>query len=325
VTETTVVSDMRIAFAGEALIDFTTAGSLAFQGREGGAIANSAIAAARLGQRAGLLTALSTDLFGERLLAHLQGNAVDTRLLTRDAAASALAFVQRDGEVNRYAFHIAGSAGTRWQAGPQLPESCRWLYFGSIALLYEPAASHIVALARAQRGQRVVLFDPNLRPSLITDLANFRQRCAGWMRDCDILKLSEEDLALLAPGIDAAHAVADFLALGPAAVVLTRGSAGATLYRSGDEPLSVAPPPVQLADSIGAGDTFGAALVVALLEHGVERPLQLAGIGREDWAEVLRFAATAAALNCTREGADPPNRSELDAALATRAGGRLVA
>lgn len=314
--------DMVMAFAGEALIDFTAAGGLAFQGREGGAIANSAIAAARLGQRAGLITALSTDLFGERLLAHLQRDGVDTSLVLRNTASSALAFVERSARTNRYAFHIAGSAGTLWNpAGPVLPESCRWLYFGSIALLHEPAAGRIAALAREQHGRRVLMFDPNVRPSLIADAADFRERCAGWMASCDILKLSDEDLSLLAPGLDAAQAAAGFLARGPQAVVLTQGAAGATLFRSGREPLQVSPPPVEVADTIGAGDTFGAALAVALLEQGVDRPAQLAAVDDAGWQAALRFAATAAALNCAREGADPPRRGELDAALA--AGGRL--
>ncbi len=104
-------------------------------------------------------------------------------------------------------------------------------------------------------------------------------------------------------------------------MVLTRGAAGATLLRAGQAPLSVQPPAVQLVDTIGAGDTFGAALSVALLEQGVEQPGQLQELPESAWRQVLRFAATAAALNCTRAGAQPPRRAELDAALAAHCGG----
>ena len=310
---------MRIAFVGEALIDFTaTDGALGFQGREGGAPANGAIAAARLGQPTGFITQLSTDLFGERLLAHLRGNGVDTRFVLRSAAPSTLAFVARTPTTNRYAFYTQGTADTQWAPDelPLLPDDCAWLHFGSIALLHEPAASRIVDLVRAQRGRRLVHFDPNARPSLIADPPRWRAQCAQWMRHCDLLKLSDEDLAQLSPGLPPEDAARQYLAQGPAAVVLTRGGEGATLYRAGAVPLAVQPPAVAVRDTIGAGDTFGAGLSVALVEQGVTTRVALEALGDDAWRQVLRFAATAAALNCTREGADPPRRAEVDALLA---------
>ena len=111
------------------------------------------------------------------------------------------------------------------------------------------------------------------------------------------------------------EAAGSWLSRGPRAVVLTQGAEGATLLRADRAPLSVRPPAVPLADTIGAGDTFGAALSVALLERGVEQAQQLKSLPDAAWREVLRFAATAAALNCTRAGAQPPWRAELDAAL----------
>lgn len=319
---------MRLAFVGEALIDFTAVNGLTFQGREGGALANSVIAAARLGQPAGFITQLSTDLFGERLLTHLQTNGVDTRFVTRSADASALAFVERAGEVNRYAFYIERTAGTWWAPSeiPALPDACRWLYFGSIALLYAPAGPHIETLvAEARRAQRVCVFDPNVRPSLIADVDTYRTQAARWISACHLLKLSDEDLAVLSPGLSPADAAATYLANGPCAVVVTHGAAGASLHRAGHAPLHITPPPVVVADTVGAGDTFGAALSVALLEAGVERPQQLADLPTAAWLEAMTFAATAAALNCANEGADPPHRAALDASLrASGAGANLA-
>ena len=309
---------MQIAFVGEALIDFTTTGGLLFQGHDGGAITNSAVAAARMGAAVGFVTQLSRDLFGEHLLAHMQGNGIDTRFVLRSDAPSTLAFVERTPETNRYAFYMQGTADSLWAPAqlPVLPDECRFLQFGSILLLVEPAASRITEFVEAQRGRRVVLFDPNLRPSLIADIDAYRRTFGRWLAACDLLKLSDEDAAVLAPDDPADAAAQRWLAHGPRAVVLTHGAQGATLYRAGKPPIAVVPPPVTVADTIGAGDTFAAGLSVALLEAGVQDAAQLQALADERWRGVLRFAATAAALNCTREGANPPRRAELDAALA---------
>ena len=314
---------MRIAIAGEALIDFTATGGLAFQGHEGGAPANCAVAAARLGQATGFVSQLSRDLFGERLFAHLQGNGVDMRLVQRCDAPSTLAFVEHAQGTNRYAFYTQATADTLWAPAelPELPPECRYLQFGSIALLHTPVGPRILDLVAAERGRRIIVFDPNVRPTLIRDAQAFRRDCLGWLAQADLVKLSDEDLAFIAPGVPALEAAVRWLALGPRAVVLTRGAAGATLLRAGQAPVSVQPPAVQLVDTIGAGDTFGAALSVALLEQGVEQPGQLQELPESAWRQVLRFAATAAALNCTRAGAQPPRRAELDAALAAHCGG----
>ncbi|MDH6592996.1 fructokinase [Variovorax sp. TBS-050B] len=311
---------MRIALTGEALIDFTAsqAGALAFLGHEGGSPLNTAVACARLGQPTGFLTQLSTDLFGERLMAFLARNGVDTRFILRSAAPSTLAFVERTPQTNRYAFYTHGSADATWapEPLPQLPAECRFLHFGSISLLQEPAATHIAELVAANAGRCVIVFDPNVRPSLIPDMAAYRARMAEWFALADLVKLSDEDAELLAPGQPVDVLAAQCLQAGARAVVVTQGGAGATLWRTGHAPLAVAAPRVEVVDTIGAGDTFTAGLSVALLAQGVEHPARLVELGDDAWRTVMRFAATAAALNCTREGADPPTLAAVEAALA---------
>jgi len=310
---------MRIAFTGEALIDFTAseAGVLAFLGHEGGSPLNTAVACARLGQPTGFLTQLSTDLFGERLMRFLERNGVDTRFILRSHAPSTLAFVERTPQTNRYAFYTRGSADATWAPAqlPQLPADCRFLHFGSISLLQEPAATRITGLMAANAGRCVIVFDPNVRPSLISDMAAYRARAMNWFAMADLVKLSDEDAELLAPGKSVDALAADCLQAGTRAVIVTRGAGGATLWRPGHEPLTVAAPRVEVVDTIGAGDTFTAGLSVSLLAHGVEYPAQLGELGGDAWREVMRFAATAAALNCTREGADPPTLDAVHAAL----------
>lgn len=232
---------MRIAFMGEALIDFTSSGSaaaLGFEGHVGGSPLNAAIACARLGQPTGLLTQLSTDLFGERILDYLQRNGVDTRFVPRSAAPSTLAFVERTPQTNRYAFYAAGSADATWAPDPlpELPPECAFLHHGSIAMLQQPAAGRILDLVRASAGRRVVVLDPNVRPSLIGDMALYRTQVAQWAGLSDVVKLSDEDAELLAPGLPPGELAAGYLAAGAHAVVVTQGAAGATLWRTGHAP-----------------------------------------------------------------------------------------
>ena len=312
---------LRIAFVGEILIDFTATAGLAFEGHEGGALANSAIAAARLDQPTAFITQLSTDLFGERLFDNLVNNGIDTRFVLRSDAPTTLAFVERTPVTNRYAFYMQGTADTLWAPAllPVLPDSCRYLHFGSISLLNEPAASRITEFVEAQKGQRIVVFDPNVRPSVIADVDDFRRRMQRWVAACDLLKFSDEDAAVLAPGLSL-HEAADFFLKpegqpGPRAVVVTRGGLGATVFRHGREPIEVSAPQVEVVDTIGAGDTFAAALSVSLLEQGIEHAQQVSDLPDDSWRRTLRFAVTAAALNCTREGANPPLRAELRDAL----------
>jgi fructokinase len=309
---------MQIAVAGEALIDFTSTGSLGFQGHVGGSPLNTAVACVRLGRPTAFLTQLSTDLFGEQLLAFMRTNGIDTRFIIRSAAPSTLAFVERTPLTNRYAFFTRGSADGSWAPPelPLLPSDCRCLHFGSISLLQEPAAGRITDLVAANAGQRLIVFDPNVRASLIADMAAYRARFRRWLGMTDLLKVSDEDAALLAPGQTLADAAASWLAAGPRAVVVTRGGAGASLYRTGHVEHHVTAPQIVVADTIGAGDTFTAGLSAALLDAGVDRADQLASLPGPAWHEVLRFAAMAAAINCTREGANPPRLADVRQALA---------
>lgn len=308
---------MKIALAGEALIDFAGSGNMAFQGHCGGSPLNSAVACARLGQPTGYLTQLSTDLFGEQLLSHMLNNGIDTRFVERSDDPTTVAFVERGPQTNRYAFYALGSADSRWCPDPlpELPETCRFVHFGSISLLQDPAARRITELVAANAGKRVIVFDPNVRLSLIKDLPAYREHVQGWLKYTDLLKLSDEDVEALAPGEAHDATAAALLAAGPKAVVITRGGDGAVLYRKGRAAMPIAAPKVVVADTIGAGDTFTAGLSVALLSKGVTEARQLETLTDEAWNYVLLFAATAAALNCTREGANPPTLDEVLVAL----------
>ena len=304
---------MRVAIAGEALIDFASVGDLRFQGYCGGSPLNAAVAVARLGVSVGFVSQLSTDLFGVRLRRHLETNGVDTSLVLSHPAPTTLAFVERHGEVNRYQFLANGTADTLYAPDPlpTLPAETAFLHFGSVSLLAEPAAASFTRLVDLHRDRLTVVFDPNVRPTLIGDEDAYRRRCQEWIGACHLLKLSDDDAVYLAAGRDVEEAIHGWLDAGPRAVVMTAASRGARLYAHGRETVAVPAFEVPVVDTIGAGDTFTAAITVGLLERGVTDPDGLLQLPARDWEDVLRFASAAAAINCTRAGADPPTRDEV--------------
>lgn len=304
---------MKVAIAGEALIDFASLGGMRFQGYCGGSPLNTAVAVARLGQDVGYLTQLSTDLFGTRLRRHLEENGVDTRFVLSHPGPTTLAFVERDGETNRYQFLARQSADSLYAPDPlpELPPEIVFLQFGSVSLLADPAATSIAHLVDRHRHRAVIVFDPNVRPTLIDDMDAYRRRCAAWIQSSDLLKLSEEDAAILASGADVDRAITRWLESGPQAVLVTAGANGVRLYRRGAEPLQVPGFRVEVIDTVGAGDTLTAGTIVALLERGLRRVEELSRLATDDWRAVLTFACAAAALNCMRAGANPPSRQEV--------------
>ena len=269
---------MQVAVAGEALIDLASTGPLAFQGHEGGGPLNTALACVRLGHPTGYITQLSTDLFGDQLLRHMLANGIDTRFVSRSDAPSTLAFVERTPQTNRYAFFTRGSADGTWAPAelPVLPDECRVLHFGSISLLQEPAASRITDLVAANTDRVLTVFDPNVRPSLIADLAALPRALRSLARP-DAPAEAERRRRRTARARRRARPGRRRLAAGPgrARSVITLGASGAVLYRREHAPVTVAAPRVVVADTIGAGDTFTAGLSSALLDTGSASGAQL--------------------------------------------------
>ena len=309
---------------GDALIDFKETGRLAFQGFVGGSPLNVAVAAARLGEAVGFASQVSADQFGRAIRSYLQQNGVDTEFLLESDAASTLAFV---GEVEGEAvfdFIATKTADVLYDPQPRqsFPDTLQMLQFGSISLLQEPAATTLTDTAAAHFERALIVFDPNVRPALIAHKADYEERLRReWLPSSHLVKVSSQDLRWLYPEKDYGEVAADWLEHGPRAVVITDGGDGVTLYRPGKSALSVSAPTVEVVDTVGAGDTFTGALMVALLEKTETRDgdvLQLDSLADTTWREVLSYAAAAAALNCTRPGADPPTASELDTFMTAR-------
>lgn len=287
-----------IVVAGEALIDLVPErpgdrlGPLS--PRPGGGPYNTAVALGRLGAKTAFCSRVSTDGFGEALLDGLRAAGVDTSLVQRgpEPTTLAVATVGADGAAG-YGFYASGTADRLFELPPGLPSGVRALALGTCSLVLEPGASAYEALLRRESGRGVfTLLDPNVRPGLVPDADAYRARFRSWLPYVSLLKLSEEDAAWLGGGVE------EWLAAGPEAVVLTRGAAGLTVWTRSGEEVSVPGERVEVVDTIGAGDTVNAALLHVVAGRG---PLSAAG-----WRGALGYAAHAAALTCTRAGAQPP-------------------
>ncbi|MEU3713851.1 carbohydrate kinase family protein [Streptomyces catenulae] len=319
-----------IVVAGEALIDLVpgprdgTAGDglPALLPRRGGGPYNTAVALGRLGATAGFCSRISRDAFGNALLDGLDAAGVDTRLVQRgdEPTTLAVADIGADGSAG-YGFYAGGTADRLFTVPGALPPSVRALSFGTCSLVLEPGATAYETLLRRESGRGVfTALDPNIRAGLIPDPAAYRARFRSWLPHVTLLKLSEEDARWLADaGPDRADgdgsvvsAVREWLAAGPAAVVLTRGADGLTVWTRDGSEVSVPGVRVPVVDTIGAGDTVNAALLHRLDAHDALSRPAVAALGADGWRDILGFAARAAAVTCARAGAEPPWAAEVE-------------
>jgi fructokinase len=302
-----------ILVGGEALVDLvpapvTRAGELGpLQPLPGGGPYNVAITVGRLGTPVRFLSRLSTDGFGDALIARLRTSGVDTSIVQRgpEPTTLAIAGIGPDGSA-RYSFYVQGTADREVRHPGPLPADVTILSLGTLSLALEPGASTYERLLREHTGLTVM--DPNIRPALVTTA--YRDRFASWLPDIGLLKLSIEDAAWLADG-DPYRAVKGWLAQGPAAVVMTRGADGMVVFTSAGHEVTVPTPPADVVDTIGAGDTVHGALLCWLHRAGITTVAGLRDVGEEEWRTALTFAARAAAVTVSRAGAEPPYAAEL--------------
>lgn len=303
---------------GEALIDMiptpTTNGDMGFVPHSGGAIFNTAIALGRLGVSAGMLTGMSSDLFGQQLTQALQASQVDTSLLITCDRPTTLAFVKLvDGHAS-YSFFDENSAGRMLAPAdlPSLPEAVTALYFGGISLACEPGAQTYAALAKREASSRVIMLDPNIRPSFITNPTAYRDRLDRMISRADIVKVSDEDLDWIYPGqASLEDKVKQLRAAGPSVVILTRGADGASGYFGKNGRIDVPVRKVDVVDTVGAGDTFNAGVLAKLSELNLLTKPALAEISAQHLGEALDYGARVAAITVSRAGANPPWRDEI--------------
>jgi fructokinase len=303
-----------IVVGGEALVDLVEERGL-LRPVPGGGPFNTAIALGRLGVPVGFLGTLSHDDYGSLLGRLLIEAGVDMSLVRWSDAPTPLAVVHRqnDGK-STYSFYLSETSLTDFppEAVPALPDDVCAIHVGTLGLAIDPPAAAYEALLEREAGRRTIVLDPNVRPMTFGDQASYRarfERLAGW---ANIVKLSDDDASWIYAGLAPADVLEHILGLGPRLVAVTQGAGGA-IAASADGMARVPAVPVTVEDTVGAGDSFGAALLATLFEHdmlGLEatRPLD------DSFLEhAVAYAVTAAAITCTRTGSAPPSRAEIEA------------
>jgi len=303
--------------AGEALMDVftgaTTPTGIALDARIGGSPLNVAFGLARMGRQVAFLGGLSNGELGNRLLDALRAEGVSLDAVHRSDAPTTISLIGVDAKgVPEYAFYGTGAADRTLPlaALARMPADARLLHVGSYTMVVGETAATQRALIDQVRARMVVSYDPNLRLNVEPDLAVWRETLEWMLPRTDVLKLSDEDLGLLYPGADPAAFAADCLGKGAGLVALTRGGKGAFAWHASGT-VDVPPVKVDVIDTVGAGDTFQAALLTRLDELGALSPDRVRGMAAETLLDAMRFASQAAAITCSRRGADLPRRAEL--------------
>ncbi len=294
---------MKRAFvAGEALIDLIDLGGN-LSAHVGGGPANTAKALARLGFPTSFVGGISDDEYGSMIEAELQESGVDLSCINRSSLPTALArAVIDESGIAKYEFELERTATFAFSSSWLPTKSADVLHVGSVATLVEPGSMELFNWVA--NSDSVVVFDPNVRPSVQGNRDIYRTVVEKWISISDVVKLSEDDLSWLYSDSED-EVVQGWLDSGVSLVVVTLGAAGLRAYGNGFV-LDIPGASISLVDTVGAGDTIGAVLVEGLLSHDFnvltdEKILRA----------VLERAVKAAGITCSRAGANPPWKNEL--------------
>ncbi|GAA4489426.1 carbohydrate kinase [Microbacterium panaciterrae] len=300
-----------LAVVGESLVDVIIDPGGGRVVRPGGSPMNVAIAAARLGMRASLATAIGDDEHGALVREHIRRDGVTLIECGRQDRATneAIASLAPDGSAS-YAFRLGNTVTDIDRALTTAGVDVDHIHTGSLTAATDAEWAEALAVVRAWRPRATVSYDPNCRPDIGVTRTEYRERVSAFVAEANIVKASDEDLSWLFPGEDHDAVAARWLAAGPQLVVITRGDAGPVGYGSG---LRVARPAsrVIVADTVGAGDSFMAAMLAWHDDHGLLGENARRQLDAEELGAMLDFASVAAAITCTRSGADSPRRDEL--------------
>lgn len=306
---------------GEALFDFFSeddasglASKVNFKAIAGGSPFNVAVGLRRLGVESALFAGLSTDYLGRRLQHVLQEEGVRADYLVDFAAPTTLAMVAVGANGSpHYSFRGEGCADRQLKPEhlPELGVEVRGLHIGSFSLVVQPIADTLLTLVQRESGKRLISLDPNVRLNPEPNIDLWRSRIATLVELADLIKVSDEDLSLLYPEQDPQRVIEGWLQQRCQLVFLTRGGEGATVFSKAHGSWSVPASSVTIADTVGAGDTFQAALITWLTEHGLDSVEGVQSLDRDHIDGMLKFAVQAAALTCSKVGPDLPYRHQL--------------
>lgn len=302
----------RALVVGEALVDVVTRPDGSRAEHPGGSPANVALGLGRLGRGVDLLTWLAPDAAGDLVRRHLEASGVHVLRGDRTPATTPLATAHLDAAgVATYEFDLTWDLPDTWDEGAQQPLV---VHTGSIATVLEPGGAKVLRLVEQRRATSTITYDPNLRPALMGTPAHAGPQVEAFVRAADVVKVSDEDLAWLHPGVAPAEIAEEWARGGPSLVVVTHGGEGAFAVTAAGARLQVPAPAVTVADTVGAGDSFMGGLVDGLWSAGLlgaDRREALADVSADVVEAVLARCVRIAAITVSRAGANPPTAAEL--------------
>lgn len=316
--------ETMLTVIGEALVDIVQRDGEAAHTHPGGSPMNVAVGVSRLGHDAQFIGRYGQDEHGAMIDEHLRASGVKLPVgADRKPTSTAQANIGQDGAAD-YEFNIDWSLDGAFQTLEAVVSDASAIHVGSIGAMLEPGASDVVRTVTAARETALISYDPNCRPSIIPDASEARRWAESIVEVSDLIKASDEDLLWLYPHRTLEETAQAWLEKGAALVVVTRGELGPWALTRATAPQGVAVDAyrVDVADTVGAGDSLMAALLANLLDRGITgigARAQLEALTAEEISEILHFSATAAGITVSREGANPPTREELDEVLAQRA------
>jgi fructokinase len=303
---------MTVVVAGEALVDLILRPDGSISAVPGGGPFNAARTLARLGVPTVFLGGLSADRFGHDLRTQLEEDGVHLGMPTPVQLPTTLALAELDESgAASYRFYVAGTSAplvTGDDARAAFDSAATVLHVGTLGLVFEPMATTMESLVAGIGDDVLVFVDPNCRPLTIPDRDAYIARLHRVLARADVVKVSGDDLDYLAPGVGGVQTCRDLLALGPQVVLFTDGAETVRVLTRGGGEFSVAVPPVDVVDTVGAGDSFGGGFLATWVDAGLDRT----GLGDDAALQrAVERAVVVAGITCTRAGAEPPHLADL--------------
>jgi fructokinase len=297
----------QVWVCGEVLIDLIPDGTER-KAVVGGGPANTAKALSKLGITTQFIDGISTDKYGQMALSELQKDGVLLDFVKFSDKPTCLAIVSLNSKGGATYEFVIDDTATFDFSHSWLPNAAdkkpSLLHIGTLVTAIEPAASVLFEWARKVASVAPIVFDPNVRPAVMSDRNEYVKQVERWVSISNAVKVSDDDIYWLYPGQDLDKVTKRWLEMGPELIVVTFGDKGLAGYRENSK-ISVDAKKVVVADTVGAGDTVGAILVEAIIEDGLDK------LTNERLSLMLDRAAKAASITVSRTGARPPGRDEI--------------